>query len=304
MFVRVPARPPSPFCARAKRRGPRRALGLSLLVAVGAALAPGSAAAAAPPAWDHQLIQALPGTTRTPSSVRAAGAYDLPLPPSPSSPPQSQAAPPKPEVLSNERTFTRWAHPASRSYVFATPDAGSRHVSRLRLYTEDGFDEVYVLLRTAYDSRGREWVQLRLPQRPNGRTGWVPRSQLGRFRLNHFQLVVDRRTLRATLFVNGRRRWHAPVGVGKRSTPTPGGHFWIREGFRVHGVPTYGPYAFGTADYSVLTDWPGGGVVGIHGTDEPKLVPGRPSHGCMRMHNRDVSWLAHHMPVGTPLLIR
>lgn len=268
------------------------------------ALAPGSAAAAAP-SWDHRLIEPLPGTIRSGPSVRAASTDGLLPGPSPApapSPPPPQS--PQPQVLSNERTFTRWAHSASRSYVYRSPSSGAKRVGRLRLYTEDGFDEIYLLLRNAYDSGGHEWVQLRLPQRPNGTTGWVPRAALGRFRLVHSLLVVDRHSLRATLFDNGRRRWHAPVGVGKRSTPTPAGHFWIREGFRVHGVPLYGPYAFGTADYSVLTDWPGGGVIGIHGTDQPRLVPGRPSHGCMRMHNADVSWLAHHMPVGTPLLIR
>ncbi len=272
------------------------------------ALAPGSAAAA-PPSWDHHLIEPLPGTIRSAPSVRASSTDGLLLPgpstaPAPSPPPPQPPPPPRPQVLSNERTFTRWAHSTSRSYVYRRPSSGATRVGRLRFYTEDGFDEIYLLLRTAYDSGGHEWVQIRLPQRPNGTTGWVPRAALGGFRLNHFLLVVDRHSLRATLFYKGHRRWHAPVGVGKRSTPTPGGHFWIREGFRVHGVPLYGPYAFGTADYSVLTDWPGGGVIGIHGTDQPRLVPGRPSHGCMRMHNADVTWLAHHMPVGTPLLIR
>jgi len=293
------------LCSRSLRR-------IVLLAALALlALAPGSAAAAAP-AWDHHLIAPLPGTVRTvPSvrsgpSIRAASTDGLLAPPS-SAPAPSPARPqsPQPQILSNERTFTRWANPASRSYVYRSPFSDSKHVGQLYPYTEDGFDEIYVLLRTAYDSGGHEWVQIRLPQRPNGTTGWVPRAALGRrFHLVRSLLVVDRRSLRATLFYNGHRRWHAPVGVGKRSTPTPTGHFWIREGFRVHGVPLYGPYAFGTADYSVLTDWPGGGVVGIHGTDQPNLVPGRPSHGCMRMHNADVSWLAHHMPVGTPLLVR
>ena len=92
--------------------------------------------------------------------------------------------------------------------------------------------------------------------------------------------------------------------MGKPSTPTPKGHFWIREKFRVHerGGP-YGPAAFGTSDYSVLSDWPGGGIIGIHGTDEPELIPGNPSHGCIRMKNGAIRRLWKKMPVGTPLLI-
>ena len=52
-------------------------------------------------------------------------------------------------------------------------------------------------------------------------------------------------------------------GVGKRSTPTPAGRFWIRERFAVPGRTLYGPYAFGTSAYSRLSDWPRGGVVGL-----------------------------------------
>ncbi len=49
-------------------------------------------------------------------------------------------------------------------------------------------------------------------------------------------------------------------------------------------APVYGPLAFGTSARSaVLTDWPGGGFIGIHGTNEPELLPGRVSHGCVRL---------------------
>ena len=66
-----------------------------------------------------------------------------------------------------------------------------------------------------------------------------------------------------------------------------------------------GPLAFGTSARSaVLTDWPEGGFVGIHGTNEPGLIPGRVSHGCIRLRNRDILRLARLMPVGTPVTIR
>jgi lipoprotein-anchoring transpeptidase ErfK/SrfK len=141
--------------------------------------------------------------------------------------------------------------------------------------------------------------------RPNGRTGWVRDSALGPLYRVRTLLVVDRHKLRATLYKRGRRRWSAPVGVGKPSTPTPPGHFWIREKFKTHGRGgIYGPVAFGTSDYSVLSDWPGGGVIGIHGTNEPSLIPGRPSHGCIRLRNRAATRLWAWMPIGTPLRVR
>jgi hypothetical protein len=206
--------------------------------------------------------------------------------------------------LSDEQTFTRWAYAPTRGSVLAQPWARSRRIGRLRLLTEDGFPEVYVLLASQRDAHGIEWVHLRLPRRPNGMTGWVRRSALGTFHLVHTRLVVNRRTLRVTLYDHGKVRFRARVGVGAPGTPTPAGSFWIRERFRVHGNPLYGTRAIGTAAYSnALTDWPGGGVIGLHGTSEPGLIPGRPSHGCVRLKNRDIERLYELAPVGTPLLI-
>ena len=97
----------------------------------------------------------------------------------------------------------------------------------------------------------------------------------------------------------------APVGVGAPSTPTPPGRFYIRNRLTRYRSATYGPVAFGTSARSPgATDWPAGGFVGIHGTDRPELVPGRVSHGCIRMRNADILALARQMPVGTPVIIR
>ena len=205
--------------------------------------------------------------------------------------------------LSNRTTFTRWAYTNLDLKVRKSPSSKSKSIGKLHFNTEDGPPEIYLALQLYTDAKGNEWVQTQLPGRPNGRTGWVPREGLGEFHLIHTQLVVNRKTLRATLYKNGTKVFQAPVGVGKASTPTPGGKFWIREKLKGCG-PVYGPLAFGTAAYSTkLTDWPGGGVVGVHGTNEPNLVPGRPSHGCIRMHNKDILRLARLMKPGTPLLI-
>jgi lipoprotein-anchoring transpeptidase ErfK/SrfK len=212
---------------------------------------------------------------------------------------------PKVVKLSNETTLSRTANPNFKSKIKASPNKGSRTVGRLRLSTEDGLPEVYLVLRQATHDDGSIWYQVRIPTRPNGRTGWVDEGSLGPLHTLTTQLVVSRRTLRATLYRKGRKIFRAPVGVGKRGTETPGGRFWIRERLVLRGGHgAYGPIAFGTGAYSTkLTDWPKGGVVGIHGTNEPGLVPGRPSHGCIRMHNKDILRLARLMPVGTPLRI-
>lgn len=208
------------------------------------------------------------------------------------------------ERLSNERTLTRWAHPVERSVIRHAPTTRSRRLGRLRPFTEDGFPEVYLVLRSRRRA-GRVWLQVRIPARPNGRRGWVPRAALGRLAIVTTALTIDKRRSRATLWRGGRRIWRAAVGHGAPGTPTPSGRFYIRERIRnVWGDPLYGPWAFGTSAYSRLSDWPGGGVVGIHGTNQPWLIPGRPSHGCVRVRNPAIRRLARLMSIGTPVRIR
>ena len=210
------------------------------------------------------------------------------------------------ERLSDERTITRLAHPISRALIRRAPTRASRAVGRLRLSTEDGPPEVYLILSSQVQQRtGRAWLKIRIPGRPNGRTGWVPRPGLGPMFAVRTQLVIDRRTLRAVLRRRGRVIWRSRIGVGARSTPTPGGRYWIRNRIRnLAGSPIYGPWALGTAAYSRLSEWPGGGVIGVHGTNEPELIPGRPSKGCIRVPNPRIRVLARIMPIGTPVLIR
>lgn len=209
------------------------------------------------------------------------------------------------ELLSDERASTYWAHPEARATVRQYPAPTSPRVARLHFVTEDGFPEVYLVLRRWTDPDGLTWLNVRIPMRPNGRAGWVQESALGSLHVVRTRLVVDRGHERATLYRSGRRIWQARIGVGKASTPTPAGRFWIRERIKVADPEgPYGPWAFGTSAYSSLSDWPGGGVIGIHGTDQPGLIPGQPSHGCIRLENDAISRLAHIMPIGTPVRIR
>lgn len=214
------------------------------------------------------------------------------------------AAPGEATPLSNEETLTYWAHAARAVPVRTQPADKSAEIARLRFDTEDGLPEVYLLLRQQVAPDGRTWVEVRVPMRPNGRTGWVPREALDRFRPVTTQLRIDRGRLRATLYRGGKPIWTARVGVGARGSPTPAGRFYVRERIRsLRGGTTYGPLAFGTSAYSRLSDWPGGGVVGIHGTNRPGLIPGRPSHGCVRLRNGAIRQLGRLMPIGTPVLI-
>lgn len=244
------------------------------------------------------------------SSGLGAGAANAQAPSqAPGTAPAQVGSTPEPRAtlrrLSNERTLSRWAHPANLANVYADHRGSAKIVGRLRFFTEDDFPEVYLLLEEWTSPEGKEWVRIRLPKRPNGRTGWVSRDALGPYNVVRTQLVVNRKTLRATLFKRGRKIWSARVGIGAPATPTPAGRYWIREKFRFKNAPFYGTHALGTAAYAPnLSDWPNGGVVGLHGTNQPGLIPGRPSHGCVRVRNEHMARLYRLTPVGTPLLIR
>jgi len=207
------------------------------------------------------------------------------------------------ERLSDEREVTRFANAVALATVRSRPSRSAPKVAKLRYRTEDGPLETYLALESRVDSADRTWIHIRVPGRPNGRTGWVDRDDLGPLFEVTTMLRIDRVALRATLYKGGSSVWTSRVGIGKSATPTPAGSYWIRSRLKGFGGGAYGPWAFGTAAYSGLSDWPGGGVIGIHGTNEPQLIPGRPSHGCIRVPNDKIRALAKRMPVGTPVQI-
>jgi lipoprotein-anchoring transpeptidase ErfK/SrfK len=170
--------------------------------------------------------------------------------------------------------------------------------------TPEGTRNIVAVLGHAQDRAGRPWVRVRLAVLPNGTTGWMPRGALGGYGTVNTRLDINLRKLRATLLRAGRPVLRAPIGAGMAGWPTPRGRFYIRNRLTRYSSPTYGPVAFGTSARSaVATDWPAGGFVGIHGTDQAYLVPGRVSHGCIRMRNADILALARRMPIGTPVTI-
>jgi lipoprotein-anchoring transpeptidase ErfK/SrfK len=206
--------------------------------------------------------------------------------------------------LSNETTITRIVAAIKAAPIRVQPRGGALAVTQTRFVSASKTIAIYGVLRAQMDALGRKWLQVRVPGRPNGRTGWALATAFTPTVVVRTQLVVDRGRLRATLYRSGRKIWSARVGVGKAGTRTPRGHYFIDRGEGPIFGPVYGPNIFFTTAYSSLPDWPGGGIVGIHGTNQPGLVPGRPSHGCIRLHNSDVKRLARLMPVGTALLIR
>jgi hypothetical protein len=191
-----------------------------------------------------------------------------------------------------------WARVVRPLAVRAAPSVAAPIVGRVTQSTPE-LTENIVLVTGATRGTGRLWV----PIRAAGTTGWAPREALGGYESVETRLLVDTEELTATLLRGGKVVFEARIGVGTPAAPTPTGSFFVRNRLTRYRSSFYGPVAFGTSARSTLTDWPAGGFVGIHGTSRPELIPGRVSHGCIRMRNDDILELARLLPVGTPLEI-
>lgn len=147
------------------------------------------------------------------------------------------------------------------------------------------------------------WYEVYLPLRPNGSTAWLRgRDVKLRERDERIEVDLSERTLR--YLVDGELVERFRVGVGTSATPTATGTFyvWLKVPYE-DPHPAYGIMALGLSGFSdVLTDWPGGGRMAVHGTwnaaDRGRAV----SHGCVRVHNQDMTALVH-VPLGTPVVI-
>ena len=205
--------------------------------------------------------------------------------------------------LSDPGADTRWAPVLRATLARTEPSPKAPPVGELPALTPDGSTNIVVADGEA-DADGAIWVHIGLSVLPNDTEGWVPRSSLGGWSFVDTRLVIDRARFTATLYRAGRVIFRARVGVGAPGTPTPAGQFYVRDRLTGFSSPIYGPLAFGTnARSPTLTDWPGGGVVGIHGTNQPSLIPGRVSHGCVRLTNSAILKLGKLMPVGTQVTI-
>ena len=218
--------------------------------------------------------------------------------------PTAPATQGEPFALNGPNGLSRWAYVLRTISARVRPSAAAKVITRLRPRTPEGTSNLAFALTGQINEKGEYWVRVRLPILPNGTTGWVPRTALGGFNRIWTRLVIDRSLFTATLYRRGVPVFRTRVGVGKPYWPTPAGEFYVRERITGFSDLIYGPIAFGTnGRSSVLTDWPGGGFIGIHGTNQPEILPGQVSHGCVRMPNSAVRRLSQLMPLGTPVTI-
>lgn len=210
------------------------------------------------------------------------------------------------QPLSNETTYTTVGTADYLAPIRTAPSKSASVITHMRWFTQDGQAvQTYLELESAQVGN-QTWVEIRVPMRPNGHVGWVPATAIDFAGVSHSEIVVNTKTYRMQVYVRGNLVATFPVGVGQKGKPhywpTPTGHFWLTEEFAPSGT-FYGPWLFGTSDYATDTDFPDGSIVGVHGTNEPKLIPGDPSHGCIRLKNPDVLKLKRYVGIGTPLLV-
>ena len=195
------------------------------------------------------------------------------------------------------------AGPLVRSSVVvrAAPSRVARPLKVLEQFRPDGRATTAFAVGAVRDGFGTTWYSIRLSGRPNGMMGWIPAGAVRLYAVRT-KIVVDRGKRRLTLYEDGQVRFQAKVAIGRPGMETPTGDYYIQAAYQAT-ERALGAFAFETSAYSKLSDWPGGGIVGIHGTPYPNLLGLAVSHGCVRVSNTAALALRRLVPVGTAISI-
>ncbi|WP_260477657.1 L,D-transpeptidase family protein [Nonomuraea sp. WAC 01424] len=151
-----------------------------------------------------------------------------------------------------------------------------------------------------------DWLQVLLPIRPNGSKGWIKAADVTLAETSH-RVEIDRGAFRFTVYDGDRPVRTGKVATGEAGTPTPPGRYFFTELVKPTGDGgAYGAYAFGLSGFSpVLKSFAGGpGQLAIHGTNKPSAIGTRASHGCVRVGNDDITWMAKNLAIGTPVVVK
>jgi lipoprotein-anchoring transpeptidase ErfK/SrfK len=152
-----------------------------------------------------------------------------------------------------------------------------------------------------------EWLKVRLPERPNGSTAWIKRSGV-KFTKSTYRIVIRVSQTSLTVYNSGFPQQTFPVGLGKASTPTPTGNFYLGV-IEPQDNASNGQFALAsTAHSEAIQSWQGSGdaVIAIHGPVSAKSdrqigsTGTYISNGCVRMHLGDLEQL-YGIPLGTPI---
>jgi len=176
-------------------------------------------------------------------------------------------------------------------------------VPKLRPLTGERTTLPVLAHRTAPD--GSRWLRVLLPGRPNGHTGWIDQRATTRA-MTRWRLVVSTGNRRVTAYLSGRAVRTFKAVVGKPSTPTPNGRFFVEESIALRRGDVGAPFALAlSARSTVLQEFDGGpGQIALHGLLNVGGVLGTAvSHGCIRLANDAMRWLVTRIGPGVPVTI-
>ncbi len=187
--------------------------------------------------------------------------------------------------------------------VRKTPSPQASVIKVMKAFRPDFRPQEMFAVRKATGSDGEVWYRVSIPMRPNGTYGWIPAKTVS-LKPTHSQIVINLNRRTIDLYRFGKHKWHGPVAIGAPGRETPVGHYYVATRFVPYHDTFLGVFAEETSAYSKLTEWPGGGVVGIHGTSLPQLLGKAVSHGCVRVSNTTARRLRTLAPLGTPIWIK
>jgi lipoprotein-anchoring transpeptidase ErfK/SrfK len=187
------------------------------------------------------------------------------------------------------------------------PESGSPQVAIVPAHRPiTGEATILPVISQVIAANGSRWLYVMLPGRPNGSTGWI--AQSGTMPLvTPWQMVIDLAARRVRVYRGGRLTKTFSAVVGKPSTPTPTGQFFVEETLKMTGGEAGGPFALAlSARSNVFQEFEGGpGQIAIHGRDNLGGALGSAaSHGCVRLATASIDWLAARIGPGTPVTIR
>jgi lipoprotein-anchoring transpeptidase ErfK/SrfK len=150
------------------------------------------------------------------------------------------------------------------------------------------------------------WVEVMLPIRPNGSTGWVPAEEVHMYLVDG-RIIVDLGARELVYYLGDEELLRSPVAVGTPRNPTPTGIYFVTDTVSMaRTTGPWGPHALGlSAKSDTITEFNGGdGIIGIHGTNRPGSIGQAASLGCVRLPNDMITLLHSMVPIGTPVEIR
>jgi lipoprotein-anchoring transpeptidase ErfK/SrfK len=216
--------------------------------------------------------------------------------PSPSVSPSPVASPTPDSPVPIPVSSTVAVAQANVVQAYASPSTRSKLVANIPHHNLIGQETPFLVVASQPG-----WYQAYLPVKPNDTEGWLQASQVMITSVNDF-ILADLSTFSLKHYVSGKLVSSYSIAVGEPNTPTPTGNFYVWA-IQTNPGPPYTPVIFALSAFSTtLTNWPDGGIVGIHGWADTSVEGKAASNGCMRMKPGDaMDLLNSQLPLGTPV---